>query len=100
MDPIVPQQAYNEIVAHIQTQGGNFPSWYVGITADWDVRLFYDHAVPRTGWTYVVRRCLNGNLAATVRDALMNLGCTGHFIEADQTAVFVYAYLKGPLTDP
>ena len=40
------EEAYDEIVAHIQKQGGPLSSWYCGITENIKNRLFGDHKVP------------------------------------------------------
>jgi hypothetical protein len=46
MTPQAAQTVYDEIVAHMNKQGGTYFSWYVGIASDWEDRLFGDHQVP------------------------------------------------------
>lgn len=95
------QQVYNQIVAHIKKQGGTYSSWYCGITSDWDSRLFDEHKVPRDeNYWYIARQCYKVNDARTVENALVKLGCDGGVGGGDETSVYVYAYLKGTMTNP
>ncbi len=94
-------QVYDEIVAHIQKQGGAYSTWYCGIASDWVSRLFDEHKVPRKeNYWYIARQCHNDNDARAVESALVTLGCDGGTGGGDQTSIFVYAYLKGTMTDP
>jgi len=95
------QQVYDEIVAHIKKQGGAYSTRYCGITSDWVSRLFDDHQVPRNeNYWYIARQCYNNSDARNVEDALLKLGCDGSAGGGDQTTVYVYAYLKGTMTNP
>ena len=95
------QQVYDEIVAHIKKQGGAYSTWYCGITSDWQSRLFDEHKVPQEkDYWYIARQCYNNNAARNVEDALLKLGCDGGAGGGDQTSVYVYAYLKGTMTNP
>lgn len=95
------QQVYDEIVAHINSQGGAYSDWYCGITSDWVSRLFDEHKVPRNeNYWYIARPCYNDNDARAVESALVKLGCDGGAGGGDQTSVYVYAYLKGTMTNP
>lgn len=95
------QQVYNEIVAHIKKQGGAYSTWYCGIASDWEDRLFNEHQVPRSrDYWHIVRQCHNNSDARAVEAALIKLGCDGGVGGGDESTVYVYAYLKGTMTNP
>jgi hypothetical protein len=94
------QTIVNEIYAHMQKQGGKTTGWYVGIAADIDQRLFTDHKVPRQNHWFIYRKSTSANNARTVEKALLDLGCDGGGGGGDDKSVYVYAYLKGPNTEP
>ena len=47
------QEAYNEILTHIQKQKGSFSEWYCGITENIQDRLHGDHNVPQKDNWYI-----------------------------------------------
>lgn len=95
------QQVYNEIVAHIRKQGGKPSDWYCGIASDWEDRLFNEHQVPRRkDYWYIARKCYNTADARTVEKMLIRFGCDGGVGGGDETTIYVYAYLKGSMTNP
>ena len=94
------QTVYDEIVAHIKSQGGPYPSWYCGIAADWADRLFNNHQVPRENHWYIARRCYTDTDARAVEEALLELGCDGGGGGGDTATVHAYAYLKSIETNP
>ena len=94
------QAAYDGIVANINKQGGPYPEWYCGITSDLESRLFGDHKVPRDDYWRSFRKCHNDTDARAVETALVKLGCDGGSGGGDETSVYVYAYLKGTMTNP
>ena len=94
------QQVCSEIVAHIKKQGGAYSTWYCGIASNWEERLFDEHDVPQKDHWYIARQCYNDNDARIVEDALFELGCDGGTGGGDQTTIYVYAYLKGTMTNP
>ena len=100
MEPQKVQQVYEEIVAHIKKQGGEYSSWYCGIASDWEARLFDDHNVPRKDYWRAACKCYDYDDAKKVEDALLKLGCDGGRGGGDETTVYVYAYLKGTMTNP
>jgi hypothetical protein len=100
MTPQTAQDAYDEILAHIQKQGGTYSQWYCGIASDWEDRLFNDHNVPRKDHWRTVRQCYNNSDARAVEKSLLDLGCDGGGGGGDESTVYVYAYLKGSMTDP
>jgi len=99
MEPQSAQQVYDSIMAHIRKQGGTHFSWYVGITSDWETRLFEEHMVPREHYWCAVHKCFYDTDARSVAFALISQGCDGQ-VGGDEDAVYVYAYLKGKVTNP
>lgn len=100
MEPESAQQVYDKIVAHIEKQGGSHSKWYCGIASDWEDRLFSDHQVPRENHWRIALQCHNSQAARNVEDELHKLGCDGGPGGGDEATVYVYAYLKGNMTDP
>jgi hypothetical protein len=100
MEPQSALDVYEAIVAHIRKQGGAHSSWYVGTTDDWQACLFEDHQVPRTHYWCAVHRCFLDFDARNVVNSLVNEGCDGPHFGNAENAVYVYAYLKGPMTSP
>ena len=100
MEPQTAQQAYAEIIAHIRKQEAAYSTLYCGIASDWKARLFDDHTVPRKGHWYIARQCHTSDDARNVESELLKLGCDGSGGGGDQTTVYVYAYLKGTMTNP
>lgn len=94
------QEAYDEILAHIEQQGGAFSNWYCGITEDISSRLHGDHKVPEKGHWFIHRKCVSDEAARTVENALLELGCDGGDGGGDNDAVHAYAYLKTSITEP
>ena len=94
------QAVYNEILAHINEQGGAKSNWYCGIASDWEARLFEDHNVPRKDHWRTARQCFNDTDSRAVEKSLLELGCDGGSGGGDNTTVYVYAYLKSSVTDP
>ncbi len=105
MEAVDKEQAYDEMVEHINKQvkepGGAYSKWYCGIASDWYERLFKEHNVP-TGedWWRTVRKCFNSYDSRVVETKLHKLGCDGGPSGGDKTTVYVYAYLKGTMTKP
>lgn len=101
MTPQAAQAVYDDIVAHINNQGGPYSSWYAGIASDWEDRFFGDHQVPRReDYWYIARQCFNDTEARNVEQELIKLGCDGGGGGGDYTTVYVYTYLKGSQTNP
>jgi len=100
---MIPQQAQtvlDDIVTHINKQGGPYRAWYAGIASNWEDRLFNYHQVPRKDYWFIERQCFNSTDARSVEQALLKLGCDGGGGGGDQATVYVYAYLKGNQTSP
>ncbi len=100
MEAISKEEAYNLIVAHIKKQGGAYSGWYCGIASDWEERLFNEHKVPRKDHSRTTQKCFTSDNARAVENASLRLGCDGGVGGGDRTTVYVYAYLKGTMTNP
>ena len=100
MKPQTVQKLYDEIAAYIKEQSGASSSWYCGITSSWLSRLFEDHQVPKEGHPYIARQCYTSANARAVETELLKLGCDGAPGGGDETSVYIYAYLKGTMTNP
>ena len=100
MKPETAQEVYNEIVDHIKKRGGAYSSWYCGIASDWEDRVFNQHQVPRQNHWWIAHQCYDNESARNVETSLLKLGCDGGAGGGDNTTVYVYAYLKGSMTNP
>ena len=86
------EAAKSDIKQYVQKIGGAWSSWYVGITADPEQRLFNDHNVDRKGaWIYVP--CDSADVARDVEAYFIDiLGTKGGGGGGDNASKFVYAY--------
>ena len=100
MKPQTAQEVYNEIVAYMKLNDGKYSNWYCGIASDLVGRLFEDHEVPKEGHPCIARQCYDNESGRNVEKALLELGCDGGAGGGDDTTVYVYAYLKGTMTNP
>jgi hypothetical protein len=87
-----------QIDAHMKQSGTPNSSWYVGVAADPEARLFTDHSVDRDKGTWIYRQAARDTAARTVEDAYHAAGCDGGPGGGDRTTTFVYAYLKARAT--
>jgi len=87
------QQIIADIDAHIKKQGGQYSSWYVGITADIEERVYGEHKVPREGHWRIHREADSAAISRAVEKAFLDAGCKGGPGGGDDSAVWVYAYL-------
>ena len=95
------QDVYNSIVTYIKEHGGEYSDWYAGIASNWEDRLFNEHSVPGRGYKWwIARQCADNTAARNVEDTLHELGCDGGPGGGEQSTVYVYAYLKGNMTNP
>jgi len=102
MTMLTAQEAYNQILAYIKEKGGAYSQWYCGIAANWEDRLFNEHRIPSRAyqWWIVTDKCISNAAARKAEDALHELGCDGGPGGGDEDTVYVYAYLKGNMTNP
>jgi hypothetical protein len=82
-----------EMKAHIEKQGGLYSSWYVGIAANAEKRLFEDHKVSKENGWWIHREALNTEDARAVEQYFFALGCKGGPGGGDSSTKFAYAYL-------
>lgn len=95
------QDVYDIIVAYIKEHGGEYSDWYAGIASNWKDRLFEDHQIPNENYKWwIARQCVSNIAARNVEDALRKLGCDGAPGGGDESTIYVYAYLKGSMTNP
>lgn len=91
----------NEIVAHIQQEGGPFNAWYTGITSNIQDRLFGDHGVPQKDHWFIWRKALSIGIARQIEETLIyQYGTDGGPGGGDYSSVYVYSYKKTAITDP
>ncbi len=83
----------SEIDAHMRRSGIPNSSWYVGITADIDERLFGYHNVPRQDHWFIFRRCVDVNSARALEAAYHRAGCKGGPGGGAFGCVYIYAYV-------
>ena len=100
MKPQTTQAVYNEIVAYMKLNDGKYSNWYCGIASDLVGRLFEDHQVPKEGHPCIGRQCYTDDDARAVENALLELSCDGALGGGDENSLYVYAYLKGSMTNP
>ncbi len=94
------QQIFDKIKEYISGHGRPYQEWYAGITSDIETRLFKDHNVLRDNGIWVYNECNNNEIARSVEDGLIRLGCDGGSGGGDQSSTCVYAYLKLTSTKP
>ena len=101
MAAMTSQDAYDKIFFFIKQKGGAHQQWYCGIAANWEDRLFNEHQIPNRNYEWwITLECTNNIVARNVEEALHKLGCDGEPGVGDQSTVWVYAYLKGTMTNP
>ena len=104
MEAMSSIQACNGMVEHInkqiEQQNGSYPDWYCGITSNIAKRLYEEHSVPEKDWWLTIRKCFSDGDARIVEAELLELGCDGGEGGGDEDTVYVYAYLKGNITNP
>ena len=95
--PITNQQIHNEIMNQVNSEGGPYSSWYVGIASDPRQRLFGDHSVPRENSWWIFREAFSEEDARITETFLLeNYGFDGGSSGGDSNTRYVYAYKKIP----
>ena len=95
------QEITNDIIAHVNRQGGPFALWYVGITSDTTSRLHVDHKVPEENHWFITRNAGTVQSARNIEALLIeNYEMDGGPGGGDDDSIHVYAYLKTSVTDP
>jgi len=89
-----------EIKSHIESGGGNYSAWYVGIATKPRERLFNDHRVNEKTDGWIFRHAESESAARQIEDYFVNTlgtdGGTGGGINPE----YVYAYKKSSHSDP
>ena len=83
----------DEISEHINTQGGDYSDWYIGITDDIRRRLFSKHNVPETNAWFIYRAAADRAAAEMIENYFIDLGCIGCQGGGGEDSRIVYAYL-------
>lgn len=94
------EQAFIEIVEHMDNQGKAYSDWYCGIASNPRERLFNEHHVDERNGLWIYSPCSSDTAARDVEAKLINLGCNGGCGGGDETTIYVYAYLKTCQTNP
>ena len=90
-----------KIEEYVNDNGGSYSDWYIGVTNNPMVGLFNTHNVDKRkdGWIHTPTSSDKVSRAVENR-FLKTHGTDGGPGGGDETSVFVYAYLKGPGTNP
>lgn len=87
---------YNRIVDkiddHIQSRGGPYSAWYVGITDDADRRLFMEHRVNNVRGRWIYHKASTVEIARKIEEHFLGFGCQGGTGGGSQNSQIVYAY--------
>lgn len=95
------QEIINDINAYMQKGGGEYRSWYVGVSKDARDRLFNGHQVKENGDWWIYSQASSSQVAREVEDYYVNrLRTDGGPGGGDNTADYVYAYKKAAHTNP
>jgi hypothetical protein len=90
-----------QVKTHIDSQGGAYSSWYVGIASDRRDRLFNGHGVLEKGDGWIFRTSMSAEEAQRVeRYFIDEIGTDGGPGGGDTNTTAVYAYKKNGHTNP
>jgi len=90
-----------EIKGHIEKSGYPYSSWYVGISEDAKRRLFTDHNVQEKNAWWIYREASSNQVAREIEEYFVKtLRTDGGLGGGGEDADMVYAYKKGPNTNP
>jgi hypothetical protein len=82
---------------HINSWGGEYSDWIVGITSDVKEDLFIGHNITNeTGWIW--DECENGSIAYEIKDYFIKLGAISSSDGNDIESNFIYVYKKSANT--
>ena len=95
------QTILNEIIAHMNKEGGPAHTWYAGITSDVGSRLHGAHSVPEKDHWFITQQAQSSEDAREVERILIEVvGCDGGTGGGDETSSVVYCYKKTSITNP
>ena len=83
---------------HIDTNGGNYPAWYVGIARNPIERLFKDHNVDKARGIWIYRDAGSRAVAERIEMTFIRLGIKGNPGGGSEDTTWVYAYKIEPYT--
>jgi hypothetical protein len=90
-----------EILDHINKEGGAYNTWYTGITSNVESRLHGDHKVPEKDHWFITRPTENNETARRIERTLIEqYGTDGGLGGGDYDSTTVYSYKKTSITDP
>lgn len=89
---MVESNIVREICAHVNREGIEYSSWYVGIAVDPKKRLFIEHKVPKQNAWWIYRRAQTERNARDTEAYLLELGFAGGSSGGGSSTVYVYAY--------
>ncbi len=99
--PKSEQEIIDEIVDHINKEGGPFSNWYTGITSDVQSRVHGDHQVPDKNHWFMTRVAQSNQAARRIERTLIDqYGTDGGPGGGDTSSTIVYSYKKTAVTDP
>jgi hypothetical protein len=83
----------SQIKDYIDTRGGNYSGWYVGITKDPEARLFRDHNADQKNGQWIYWPAASRNDAERIEKYFtQQLGTMGNPGGGDDKTTWVYAY--------
>ena len=95
------EEIKNQIKAYIDSAGGDYSKWYVGITNNPQRRLFDEHNVMMNNSRWVRRTASSHEVARRIEAYFIDeLGLDGGTGGGDEDSTVVYAYKKTPTTKP
>lgn len=86
------QTVASAIVVHIQRNGGQYSSWYVGISKDPNDRLLNGHNASSQRNAARYWDAGTADAARTVERLFLGQGCRGGWGGGDDSARYVYVY--------
>ncbi|MDD4287500.1 MAG: hypothetical protein PHO20_00845 [Candidatus Peribacteraceae bacterium] len=91
---------FQEIENHRHKCGGSPSSWYAGIAADPEDRLFNEHGVTKGQDAWIYRDAGTSSASRAIEKALLDLGYDGGGGGGDGDTRYIYAYKKSYRTNP
>ena len=92
------QTVISEFAAYVESRGGTYSGWYVGVATSATQRLFNDHAVREHGDGWIYQLCASSSDARAVEKYFLTQGMKGGPGGGDQDSRYVYAYKIAPHT--
>jgi|SRR3989338_1012944 len=91
----------SEIKNYINSNGGPYSAWYVGIASNPTERLFTDHNANKDYGQWIYRDAGSSSEARKIEDYFINtIGTDGGTGGGDYSTRYVYAYKKTTITNP